>query len=252
MIALVRVPSPALAACELTFVERRPIDIERAGAQHAAYCAALERLGASVRFVDAAPEHPDGVFVEDAAIVLDELAILTRPGAESRRGEVRSVAAALATYRPLSVIREPGTLDGGDVMRSGRDLFVGITARTNRHGVDQLAAIISRFGYRVTAVDVDGCLHLKSAVTAIDAETLVINPRSVEPAAFGPRTLIEAPATEPSGADILSVNGTVLIAASAPATRDRIARAGFATEAVDLSEFEKAEAGVTCLSVIVS
>lgn len=251
MTALVRDVSPALASCELTFVERQPIDVARARAQHAAYCALLERIGCAVRFIEPAPAHPDGVFVEDAAVVLDELAIVTRPGAESRRGETASVAAALAEYRPLSVIRDPGTLDGGDVMRAGRDLFVGITARTNRQGFEELAAVARRFGYRATAVSVRGCLHLKSAVTAIDAETLVINPRGVAPEVFGGRRLIEAAPAEPSGADILSLDGTVIVAASAPETLGRIARAGLRAEAVDVSEFEKAEAGVTCLSLVI-
>jgi len=251
LIAIVRQVSPRLADCELTFIDRQPIDIARARTQHAAYCELLQRLGARVESIAPAPGHPDGVFVEDAAIVLDEIAFLARPGAESRRGEVTSVASALAEYRPVSFIREPGTLDGGDVMRSGRDLFVGITARTNRQGFEELAAIAGRFGYRATPVSVRGCLHLKSAVTAIDAETLVINPRGVAPEVFGGRRLIEAPATEPSGADILSLNGTVIAAASAPETRERIARAGFRVEAVDVSEFEKAEAGVTCLSLVI-
>ena len=249
MIALVRDVSPALASCELSFIERQPIDLGRARAQHAAYCAALARAGAPVTFIAPAPEHPDGVFVEDAALVLDEVAIITRPGAESRRGEVTTVASALAAHRPLSFIREPATLDGGDVMRAGRDLFVGVTARTNRDGFDQLTAIASRFGYRTIAVRVSGCLHLKTAVTSIDPETLVLDRACVDAAAFGGRRIIDA--KEPSGGDVLNVNGTVLVLASAPATREAIAAAGYGTEAIDLSEFEKAEAGVTCLSLLV-
>lgn len=251
MIALVREVSPLLPECELTFIDRQPIDLARARSQHKAYCDLLQRLGARVRFIDPAPAHPDGVFVEDAAVVLDDVAIVARPGAESRRGETASVAAALAEYRPLSVIRDPGTLDGGDAMLSGRDLFVGVTARTNRRGFEELAAVAARFGYRAQAVDVRGCLHLKSAVTAIDADTLVINPRAADASIFGARRLIEAAPAEASGADILPVNGTVVIAASAPETRERVARAGFDTEAVDVSEFEKAEAGVTCLSLLI-
>jgi dimethylargininase len=250
VIALVREVSPALAACELSFIDRQSIDGARAGAQHAAYCDALARAGAAVTWIAPAPEHPDGVFVEDAALVLDELAIITRPGADSRRGEVTTVAAALAAHRPLSFIREPATIDGGDVMRAGRDLFVGITARTNRDGFDQLTAIASRFGYRTTAVRVSGCLHLKTAVTSLDDDTLVLHRAYVDAAVFGGRRILEA--REPSGGDVLSVNGTVLVLASAPAMRDVIAAAGYRTEAIDLSEFEKAEAGVTCLSLLVS
>ena len=249
MIALVREVSPALAACELSFIDRQPIDLGRARAQHAAYCEALTRAGADVSFIAPAPEHPDGVFVEDAALVFDEIAIITRPGAGSRRGEVTSVASALAAHRTLSVIRDPATIDGGDVMVAGKDIYVGATARTNRDGFEQLTAIVSRFGYRTTAVNVSGCLHLKTAVTALDAETLVINRDFVDASVFGGRRLIDA--NEPSGGDILNVNGTVLVLASAPATRDAIERAGYRAESIDLSEFEKAEAGVTCLSLLV-
>jgi dimethylargininase len=251
VIALVREVSPALASCELSFLERHPIDIARAAVQHAAYCDALGRAGLRIEFMEPAPECPDGVFVEDAALVFDEVAVITRPGAESRRGEILTAASALAAYRPLSFILEPGTIDGGDVMRAGKDVFVGVTARTNRDGFDQLTAILARAGYRTTAVPVTGCLHLKTAVTAIDAGTLVINRRFVDASVFAGRRLIDAPVDEVSGGDVLNANGTVFVAASAPATRDLIARAGYRTEAVDVSEFEKAEAGVTCLSLLV-
>jgi dimethylargininase len=251
VIALVRDVSPLLASCELSFIDRQPIDIERAIAQHAAYCEVLRRAGVDVRVVEPAPGHADGVFVEDVALVLDELAIITRPGARSRRGEVAGVASALAEFRPLAFVREPGTLDGGDVMRAGRALFVGATARSNAEGFHELEAIVSRFGYAAARVSVSGCLHLKTAVTAIDETTLVINTRAVSAGIFAGCRLIETPADEPSGADILHVNGTVLVAASAPRTRELIEKAGYRTAAVDISEFEKAEAGVTCLSLLV-
>lgn len=251
MIAFVREVSPALASCELSFLERHPIDIALAQLQHGAYCDALRRAGLRVEFMAPAPSCPDGVFVEDAAVVLDSVIVITRPGAASRRDEIVTAASALAGHRPLSFIREPGTLDGGDVMRVGRDLFVGATARTNPDGFSQLAQIAARTGYRATAVPVTGCLHLKTAVTAIDDETLLINRHNVDAALFKSWKLIDAAPGEPSGADVLNANGTIFVAASAPATRERIARAGYRTEAVDVSEFEKAEAGVTCLSVLV-
>lgn len=251
MVALVREVSPALASCELTFLDRQPIDIKVAEAQHKDYREALQRAGAQVAFITPEPEFPDGVFVEDTAVILDEIIVITRPGAATRRGETVSVASALAPHRPLSFIREPATLDGGDVMRAGRDLFVGITARSNRDGFDQLKAIASRFGYRVVAVPVTGCLHLKTAVTAVDTTTLMINPACVSRVIFDGYGLIEVPPDEPSGADVLCVNGVVLVAASAPRTCDIIAKAGHRAELVDVSEFEKAEAGVTCLSLLV-
>lgn len=251
MVALVRDISPALADCELTFQDRQPIDLRLAEAQHAAYREALRRAGAQVAFIAPTPEYPDGVFVEDTAVVLDEIAVITRPGAESRRGEITTVVTAVAPHRPLSFIRAPATLDGGDVMRAGRDLFVGLTARSNREGCQQLAEIASRFGYRVRGVRVTGCLHLKTAVTAIDTTTLMINPAFVSRSMFPGYRLIDVPQDEPSGADVLCVNGVVLVAASAPRTRDIIARAGHRAELVNVSEFEKAEAGVTCLSLLV-
>jgi dimethylargininase len=240
-----------MAFCELSFLPRQPIDISLAEEQHAAYCQALRRVGVQVAFMPPLPDCPDGVFVEDTAVILDEVIVIARPGATTRRDEVPTAAAALASHRPLSFIRYPATLDGGDVTRAGRTLFVGVTARTNRDGFDQLAAIAGRSGYRTRPVPVTGCLHLKSAVTALDAETLVINRQCVDAAMFATHRTIDAHPSEASGADVLSVNGTIFIAASAPETRELIARAGYRTETMEVSEFEKAEAGVTCLSLLV-
>ena len=166
--AITREISSAFQNCQLTHLPRVPIDLERARAQHDAYEWALVELGCTVRRVDSGADMPDAVFVEDAAIVLREGAIIARPGAESRRGETRSVAEALARFG-LSVreIQEPGTLDGGDVLVVGRDVFVGASRRTNPAGINQLRHIVNRFGYRVRAVPVQDCLHLKSAVTAV-------------------------------------------------------------------------------------
>ncbi|MDQ3068181.1 MAG: arginine deiminase family protein [Acidobacteriota bacterium] len=250
MIALVRDVSPLLASCELTFLERAAIDVGRACAQHAAYCDALREAGAEVEFMAAAPEMADGVFVEDTAIVLDEVAVITRPGSPSRRAEIMTAASALASLRPLSFIREPGTIDGGDVLRVGRDLFVGITARTNRDGFDQLSALAGRFGYRTTAVGVRGCLHLKTAVTALDDESVVMHEGHVDRRVFERYRVIDADAAEPEGANVVRVSGRVLASASAPRTCERLTRAGHQTIAIDISEMEKAEAGLTCLSLL--
>ncbi|MEO5818820.1 MAG: dimethylargininase, partial [Gemmatimonadaceae bacterium] len=162
MIALTRPVSPTLADCELTHLERVVIDVERAAQQHAAYEALLESLGADIVRAAAAPDHPDAVFVEDTAIVLDEIAVITRPGAASRRGELDAVASLLSAYRVLLTLTDPATLDGGDVIRMGRTLYVGRSGRTNEAGIEQLRRLIAPHDYRVVPVDFAGCLHLKS------------------------------------------------------------------------------------------
>lgn len=248
--AVVRPVSPSLADCELTFLARGAIDVARAGEQHAAYCRALETCGAALVWMEAAPDLPDAVFVEDSAVALDGAIVITRPGAESRRGETLTAASALAPFGPLSFIREPGTIDGGDVLRVGRDLFVGVTARTNRDGFEQLETTAQRLGYRAIAVPVHGCLHLKTAVTAIDDETLILKPEHVARDAFAGYALVEADASEVEGANVVPVNGCVFVAASAPRTRDLVARRGYEVVSLDVSEFEKAEAGLSCLSIL--
>ena len=249
-VAFVRPVSPSLAKCELTFVERAPIDVGRAAAQHAAYCRALAETGAEVIYMAPEPDLPDAVFVEDTAVALGEIIVVTRPGSRTRQDEIITAASTLSAHRPVSLIREPGTLDGGDVLRIGRDLFVGATARTNREGFDQLAAIASRLGLRATAVPVHGSLHLKTAVTALDDGALIMKGGSVDRATFAAYELIDADPAEPEGANVINVNGRVLVAASAPRTRDLIARRGYEVVSVDISEFEKAEAGLTCLSIL--
>src|SRR5436190_11918806 len=175
-VAITRAVSPALGACELTHVARVPIDVELARAQHRAYEQALINAGYRVERLDTGPDMPDSVFVEDIAVVFDELAIITRPGAESRRRETPAVAEALAAYRPLHVIQPPGTVDGGDVLVAGRKVFVGRSTRTNDAAAMQMRRILGPFGYTVVQTDVRGCLHLKSAVTRLDADRLLVNP----------------------------------------------------------------------------
>ncbi|MDQ3170503.1 MAG: arginine deiminase family protein [Acidobacteriota bacterium] len=243
--------SPSLGECELTFVARAPIDVRRAEAQHAAYCQALAGTGARIVYLAAEPDLPDAVFVEDTAVSLDDLIVVTRPGSRARRDEIVTAASALAAHRPVSLIREPATLDGGDVLRVGRDLFVGLTARTNRDGFDQLAAIVSRAGMRATAVPVQGALHLKTAVTALDDGALIMREGCVDRGVFAAYDVIDADPGEPEGANVIRVNGRVFIAASAPRTRDLLATRGYDVIALDISEFEKAEAGLSCLSILI-
>jgi dimethylargininase len=248
--AIVRKPSPALARCELTYLDRQRIDFARADDQHAAYVAALRRLGIEVVVLPPAPDLPDAVFVEDTAIVVEECAVITRPGAESRRPEVDSIAVALEPYRPLVRLQAPATLDGGDVLRVGRTFFVGRTARTNDEGIGQLTDALGPHGYDVRAVTPTGCLHLKSAVTYVGLETLLVNPAWVDVGLFGRWQCVPVAPEEPSGANALLAADVVHVAASAPMTRRKLDALGFTTETLDTSEFEKAEAALTCLSLI--
>ena len=190
-IAITRAISPALAACELTHLERVPIDVERARAQHRAYEAALIEAGYLVERLDTSPQMPDSVFVEDIAIVFDEVAIITRPGAESRRQETPAVAEALAAYRPLHVIQPPGTVDGGDVLVVGRRVFIGRSSRTNEAAVGQMRQVLEPFGYTVSDTVVRSCLHLKSAVTALSDDVLLVNRDWIDPAAFEGFTFVD-------------------------------------------------------------
>ena len=240
-----------IGRCELTHLERAEIDMAAARAQHQAYEAALAALGCAVEQVPGGEHQPDSVFIEDTAVVLDEVAILTRPGAESRRAEVDAVQTALARYRPIERLSPPATLDGGDVLRIGRTLYVGITGRTNDAGVRQLADVAGRFGYEIVAVEgVAGCLHLKSAVTEVDENVVIVNPAWIDAAVFGGLTCIDVDPAEPFGANVVRVGRRVLCAVSAPRTEARLAARGIDTIAVDVSELSKAEGALTCCSVI--
>jgi dimethylargininase len=248
--AIVREPGPALARCELTHLPRTVIDADLAREQHAAYVAVLEQLGAVVEWLPPLDFHPDGVFVEDTAIVLPEVAVLTRPGAASRRGEVPSVGEALAARRPLRRILEPGTLDGGDVLCIGRRILAGLSSRTNPDGIAQLRQAVQEFGYDVRTVQVAGCLHLKSACTAISTGLVVANLECIGAEVFGDASIVQVHRSEPQAANTLSLDGVTLVSAAYPRTEDRLRGAGIETRAVDVSELQKAESGVTCMSLI--
>jgi dimethylargininase len=250
ILALTRAVPPSIVRCELTHLARTPIDVERAAAQHDAYEEALARIGCTVVRLPDEPDQSDSVFVEDTAVVLDELAVIARPGAESRRGETGSVAAALGEYRQLACIEAPGTLDGGDVLRIGHRVYVGLSGRTNADGARQLAALLAPHGYEVAGIDVRGCLHLKSAVTAAANDAILVNPQWVDVSHFRGLRVVEVHADEPFAANALLVDETLLCAAAARRTRERLGALGFAVESVDVSELAKAEAGVTCCSLI--
>lgn len=251
MIAILRDVSASLAGCELSFVDRAPIDIERARAQHAHYGRALRMLGCDLVSLPALDTHPDAVFVEDVAVVLDEVAILTRPGAASRRDEGATVAEALQAYRPLRALEgDAVTLDGGDVLRVGRTLYVGRGARTSADGVAALAAIAGPFGYRVQAIETHGCLHLKSAATLVANGTLLVQPDWIDVSAFDGLRLIAVDPDEEHAANALRIGSSIVHPACFPRTRQRLEDAGIAVVAVDLSELQKAEGATTCCSLV--
>jgi dimethylargininase len=250
MIAYIRELSPRLERCELSFLGRSPIDGAQARRQHSAYVGELASLGCRLAWLPALPEHPDGVFVEDTAVIVPEITVITRPGAASRRNEVESVATTLASQTRLARVREPGTLEGGDVVRIGRALYVGMSARSNADGIAQLAQALAPFNYSVQGVPMQGCLHLKSAVTCIAPDTILVNPEWVDPALFGVRKVIEVAPSEPFGANTLTVSGVTLVSADYPLTQQALEAAGITTRALEVTELHKAEAALTCMSLI--
>jgi dimethylargininase len=250
LIAHTRAVSPRLAECELTHLDRQPLDSALAMKEHEAYEALLAELGAEVRRLSAEPELPDGVFVEDTAVVLEEIAIITRPGAPSRRPETRSVAMALAANRPIAHIASPATLDGGDVLVTGRRIYVGRSTRSNRQAADQLAATLRPFGYEVIPVGFSGCLHLKSAVTEVADDLLLLNPDWVDAAAFKGYRAVSVDAGEPHAANALRIGDALIHPSHHTATRRRLESEGLRVVPVAMKELAKAEAGVTCCSLL--
>jgi dimethylargininase len=250
LIAVTRAVSPTIANCELTHRARDPIHVARAEAEHACYEETLRSLGATVVRAPAEPTLPDAVFVEDTALVLDEVAVITRPGAPTRRPETESIGPILSAYRPLARIEPPGTLDGGDVLVVGRTLYVGRSSRTNAEGVSQLQALLSQWGYAVIPVEVHECLHLKSAVTQVAEHLLLINPRWVRAECFESMDVVTVAPAEPDGANALRIGTAVIYPAHHPETAARLARAGVRVIPVPCAELAKAEGGVTCCSVL--
>lgn len=250
MIGFLREVSPHLEKCELTHAPRSKIDVKLARKQHAGYAEALRELGVRVEMVPPLPEQADGVFIEDTAVLLPEVSIIARPGATSRISEIDSVTQTLAQHRPLQSIAEPGTLDGGDVLRIGRTLYVAESRRTNAEGITQLREIAASVGYEVRTVTTRDCLHLKTACTFIPPHFLAVNPAWIDAKAFENLSIIAVDEKEALGANTLTVGRTTLVSAASPKSEKRLREAGISTRRIDISEFEKAEGGLTCLSLI--
>jgi dimethylargininase len=248
--AITRAVSPALANCQLSFIPRETIDLAKANQQHQAYETLLAKLGARVISLRSESDLPDSMFVEDPALVLDEVAIIFPLGSEIRRREAPSIAAALRPFRKLAHIELPGTIEGGDILRLGQKLFVGLTARSNAEGLAQLSRITAPLGYQVVGVPVTGCLHLKSAVTSLGGNTLLANRSWFDASIFDGHLWVDVDPDEAHAANALALGGTIIFPASFHRTRARLEARGFQVTALDISELQKAESGLTCSSLI--
>jgi dimethylargininase len=250
LLAFTREVSPNIGRCELTHLAREAIDGARADSQHRRFEECLASLGCEIRRLPPAPELPDAVFVQDTCVVFDELAVIARPGAESRRAETATMAQALTAFRPLHAIEPPGTLDGGDVLCLGKRVFVGLSSRTNQAGIEQLRANLKPHEYTVTPVNLAGCLHLQSAATAVAENTILVNRSWVDPQVFGEVSFIDVDPAEPMAANALLVRNAVVYPAAFPRTKRRLEARGVVVRTVDVSELAKAEGGVTCCCVL--
>ena len=249
-LALTHVVSPNIVDCEVTFLQRSPIDYSLAVEQHQQYCTLLRECGLEVIELSVNSSFPDSSFIEDTAVVVDELAIMASMGVESRRGEISGIEAELAKYRDITRIKLPATLEGGDVLRVGKKVFAGITPRTNLAGIESLRKILQPFGYKVIPVRVRGCLHLKTACTALDEQTLLANQNWLDLGLFKDFRIIPVAKDEPAAGNCLSINDTLVMHLGFSKTIDRLQLLDFPVKTIDLSELLKAEAGLTCESII--
>ena len=250
-IAITREISPRFAECELTHIERTPIDLELARLQHHAYVRMLRELGCDVTELPAEADLPDSVFVEDTAFILPEMAIITRPGADSRKPETDSIIRALTPLTRMVCVQEPATVDGGDVLVLGKRIFIGLSTRSNQEAVDQLNNSLAEYGYTVTGIKLHDCLHLKSAVSRVDDKTLLINKNWADPSHFEGFDLIEVDPSEPQAANCLPVGAAIIFPSAFPKTAARLEGRGYQVITLDISELAKAEGAVTCCSLII-
>lgn len=250
LVAITRGVSPEINRCELSHISRVPIDVPKAIEQHHQYEACLEDLGVKVISLPAEPSLPDCMFVEDPAVVVEEIAVMTRMGTESRRREGERLSTVLARFRRLRWMREPATLEGGDVLSIGHTLYTGLSGRTNQAGIEQLTAAVEPAGYEVRPVTVRGCLHLKSACCALGERTLLVNRDWVDTSPFEGLQLVDVAPEEPAAANVLTIGDTALVPQAYPRTAAIVARLGWRVRRLDISELQKAEAGLTCSSIV--
>lgn len=248
--ALTRQVSGAMNECQLTYAERQSINIEKAQLQHRNYEKYLESIGIKVISLDTDPSLPDCTFVEDTAIVTDEIAVITHMGAASRRAEAEKIVSVLEKFRPLKFINNSGTIEGGDVIKVGRVLYVGVSSRTNLDGIDQLSRLLSPYDYEIVPVKVHGCLHLSTGATFLGNQTFLVNPKWIDTSEFKKFDIIPVEENEPWAGNTLNLKGKILLPESSLKTAEKISKKGFEVATVDISELEKAEAGLTCMCVL--
>ncbi len=251
VVAVTREVSSRFNECEITHIDRTPIDVDIARQQHHEYVQALAQIGCQVIELPEQRDLPDSVFVEDAAFILPEVAVITRPGADSRKPETESIVQALSPYRPLVHVTAPATVDGGDVLVLGSNIYIGMSTRSTMEAVTQLQGLLDSYGYKVTGLELTDCLHLKTAVTRVDDKTLLINKNWVDPAHFSGYELIDVDPTEPFAANCLPVKDVVIYPTTFPKTQAKLVQKGFKIINVNLDELAKAEGAVTCCSLII-
>ena len=248
--AITRDVNAAIGSCELTFLPRVSIDASLASQQHRQYQSVLASLGCEIVTVSTEPGLADSVFIEDTAIVLDEVAVLCRPGVESRRAEVAGVEEVLQQFRSLASIQAPGTLDGGDLLRVGKVIYAGLSTRSNQNGIEQLRSIVADYGFSVETVETTKSLHLKSAVTEVAPGSLLIDPNWINTSAFRNFDLIDVDHDEAHAANALLLGDSVIYPSSFPRTLEKLVKRNIYVTTVEVSELQKAEGGVTCCSLI--
>ena len=251
VIAITREVSSRFNECEITHIDRTPIDLDIARQQHHEYVQALAKIGCQVIELDEERDLPDSVFVEDTAFILPEVAVITRPGADSRKPETESIIRALSSHRPLVHVTAPATVDGGDVLVLGKNIYIGMSTRSTQESIIQLQGLLDNYGYKVIGVELTDCLHLKTAVTRVNDKTLLINKNWVDPALFAGYDLIEVNPSEPFAANCLPVKNVVIYPTAFPKTQEKLAQKGFKIVNVNLDELAKAEGAVTCCSLII-
>jgi dimethylargininase len=250
-IAITRKISPRFNECEITHIDRAPIDLDIARAQHQEYVNTLAEVGCQVIELPAEADLPDSVFVEDTAFILPEVAVITRPGADSRKPETESIIRALSPYRALALVTEPATVDGGDVLVLDKNIYVGKSTRSNEAAILQIQKLLDNYGYKVSGVETHDCLHLKTAVTQVDEHTLLINSKWVDTFHFKDFDWIEVDPSEPFAANCLPIKGKVIFPTSFPKTRAKLETRRYQVIAVTVDEIAKAEGAVTCCSLII-
>jgi dimethylargininase len=248
--AITRQVSRSIQYCELTHLNRQPIELEEARKQHQEYEETLIRMGCQLLQLPEEPDLPDSVFVEDIVVVFPEVAVLTYPGADSRLPERESIRRALKPFRMIHEVKPPARLDGGDVLVLDKNVFIGLSTRSNSEAVELLQGILGEYGYRVRGVPLKGCLHLKSAVTRVSQNTLLLNPDWIDRHIFTGWDFVEVARGEDYAANALLIGDRVLYAAAYPKTAKKLGEVGLSLEIVDMSELAKAEGAVTCCSLV--